>query len=120
MIYRMYKQAIDTFRQNKCSHGDVIQPFNFKVVTGGVCPTLTTRPEGLKTANIVVVEENKMLRIRKLVPAECFILMGFTKEDADRLSAAGISNTQLYKMAGNSIVVPVLEGIFKELYKNEY
>lgn len=60
-----------------------------------------------------------MYRIRKLVPAECFILMGFTKEDCDKLAAAGISNTQLYKMAGNSIVVPCLEGIFKELYNNE-
>ena len=54
-------------------------------------------------------------RIRKLTPRECFRLMGFTDADFDKIK--GISNTQLYKMAGNSIVVNVLEGIFRELFK---
>lgn len=52
-------------------------------------------------------------RIRKLTPKECFRLMGFSDVDFD--SIHGISNTQLYKMAGNSIVVNVLEAIFKNL-----
>mgnify|MGYP003291839983 CR=1 FL=1 len=55
-------------------------------------------------------------RPRKLTPNECFMLMGFTKEDCEKLAAAGISSTQLYKLAGNSIVVDVLENIYKELY----
>lgn len=55
-------------------------------------------------------------RVRKLTPSECFKLMGFTQADAQMLSANKISNTQLYKMAGNSIVVDVLMAIFKELY----
>lgn len=59
------------------------------------------------------------LRIRKLTPKECFRLMGFDDEDCDVLVANGISNTQLYKMAGNSIVVDVLEEIFVELL-NQY
>lgn len=54
-------------------------------------------------------------RIRKLTPRECFRLMGFTDEEFDRASV-GISNSQLYKMAGNSIVVNVLEAIFKKLF----
>ena len=54
--------------------------------------------------------------IRKLTPSECFKLMGFTQADVQMLSANKISNTQLYKMAGNSIVVDVLMAIFKELY----
>ena len=54
-------------------------------------------------------------RIRKLTPRECFRLMGFSDSDFDKIK--GISNTQLYKMAGNSIVVNVLEGIFRELFK---
>ena len=37
-------------------------------------------------------------------------------EDIDKIQAAGISNTQQYKMAGNSIVVNVLEAIFKNLF----
>lgn len=55
-----------------------------------------------------------VIRIRKLTPRECWRLMGFTDEDFDKAEAVN-SNTQLYKQAGNSIVVPVLEGIFKEL-----
>ena len=52
-------------------------------------------------------------RIRKLTPKECFRLMGFDDEDIDVLIENGISNTQLYKMAGNSIVVDVLERLFE-------
>lgn len=54
-------------------------------------------------------------RIRKLTPRECWRLMGFSDEDFDKAKAAGISDTQLYKQAGNSIVVDVLMAIFKEL-----
>lgn len=57
------------------------------------------------------------LAIRKLTPKECFRLMGFDDSDVDKLIAYGISNTQLYKMAGNSIVVTVLENLFKQIYK---
>lgn len=57
-------------------------------------------------------------RIRKLTPLECWRLMGFDDEDFN--TVVGISNTQLYKMAGNSIVVDVLENIFRELYKRCY
>lgn len=53
------------------------------------------------------------IRIRKLTPKECWRLMGFDDEDFDKAQAAGISNTQLYKQAGNSIVVNVLEEIIK-------
>ena len=51
-------------------------------------------------------------RIRKLTPRECWRLMGFSDADFDKAQAAGISNTQLYKQAGNSIVVNCLEAIF--------
>lgn len=57
-------------------------------------------------------------RIRKLTPLECWRLMGF--DDADFRKAAQVnSNTQLYKQAGNSIVVNVLEGILKNLLKRD-
>ena len=54
-------------------------------------------------------------RIRKLTPLECWRLMGFSDDDFNKAKNAGISNTQLYKQAGNSIVVNVLEGILKNL-----
>lgn len=56
--------------------------------------------------------------IRKLTPKECWRLMGFDDKDFDRAAQVN-SNTQLYKQAGNSIVVNVLEAIFKELLKEE-
>lgn len=54
-------------------------------------------------------------RIRKLTPKECWRLMGFSDEDFKKAQSAGISNSQLYKQAGNSIVVNVLEGILRNL-----
>ncbi len=57
------------------------------------------------------------IRIRKLTPRETFRLMGFSDENFDAAQRAGISNSQLYKQAGNSIVVDVLYYIYVELYK---
>ena len=54
------------------------------------------------------------LRIRKLTPKECWRLMGFDDEDFERAAKVN-SNTQLYKQAGNSIVVNVLEAILTNL-----
>ena len=55
-------------------------------------------------------------RIRKLTPLECWRLMGFDDEDFYKAQKSGVSNSQLYKQAGNSIVVNVLEKIFKNLF----
>ncbi len=74
----------------------------------GVAQTLTT------SCNQAVVDEN--IRIRKLTPKECFRLMGFDDESFHRAEAVN-SNSQLYKQAGNSIVVPVLEHIFRAIYE---
>ena len=54
-------------------------------------------------------------RIRKLTPKECWRLMGFKDASFDKAKGAGISNSQLYKQAGNSICVAVLEAILKNL-----
>ena len=62
--------------------------------------------------------ESTNLRIRKLTPTECYKLMGFTAEDCKKASDGGVSNSQLYKQAGNSIVVNVLEAIFTSLGEN--
>ena len=54
-------------------------------------------------------------KIRRLTPRECFRLMGVKDEDIDKMLAIN-SETQLYKQAGNSIVVPVLEAIFRRMF----
>ena len=72
-------------------------------------PTLKTSPDiGCVTNN---------LRIRKLTPKETWRLMGFDDEDFEKAEKVN-SNTQLYKQAGNSICVPVLDAIFKNLLKD--
>ena len=55
------------------------------------------------------------VRIRKLTPKECWRLMDFTDEEFEAAQNSGVSNTQLYKQAGNSIVVSVLAGIVNNL-----
>jgi DNA (cytosine-5)-methyltransferase 1 len=54
-------------------------------------------------------------RIRKLTPRECFRLQGFPDSEFDKLVSAGISNSQLYKMAGNAVTVNVIEAIGERL-----
>ena len=76
---------------------------------GKVSPTLTAASQ-----DICYIEPS--YRIRKLTPRECFRLMGMRDDDIDKIQQVGISNTQQYKMAGNSIVVDVLEAIFKNLF----
>lgn len=55
-----------------------------------------------------------------ITPKQCFQLMGFDEADYEKLSKAGISTSNLYIMAGNSIVVNVLEDIFKNLFKEKF
>ena len=80
--------------------------------TDKLAPALTTMQGGLREPKIL--ETN--YKVRKLTPRECFRLMGMRDDDIDKIQQAGISNTQQYKMAGNSIVVDVLEAIFKNLF----
>ena len=58
-------------------------------------------------------------RIRKLTPRECWRLMGFTDIEFDCAKLSGVSDSRLYQQAGNSIVVDVLVGIFKNLFTND-
>lgn len=83
----------------------------------GLAPTLTTnKGEGNKIAIRQVHKIEPPIRIRKLTPKECFRLMGFSDENFEAAEKM-VSNSQLYKQAGNSIVVDVLYYILVELYK---
>ena len=57
--------------------------------------------------------------IRKLTERECFRLMDVNESDIDKIQDSGVSRSQQYKMAGNSIVVACMEGIFFNLFSNE-
>lgn len=83
----------------------------------GLCPTLRTVTGGNNEPKILEnMEENQKYRIRKLTPRECFRLMGVEDKDIDKIQNAGISNSQQYKLAGNSIVVDVLYHIFRKMF----
>lgn len=82
---------------------------------------LEVNNKGVSNTLTTVQKDNMVLdpdyRIRKLTPLECWRLMGFDDRDFYKAKAVGISNSQLYKQAGNSIVVNVLEAIIKNLVK---
>ena len=96
-------------RRGRVGKGYATQGFDGVRVYNDVAPTLRANRSGLK------VFEN--IRIRRLTPLECWRLMGFDDEDFYKTKNSGVSNTQLYRQAGNSIVVKVLERIFENLLK---
>ena len=71
---------------------------------------------GMGGGQTPMVADEQMFRIRKLTERECFRLMGVSEDDIDKIQSAGVSKTQQYKMAGNSIVVDVLYHIFRKLF----
>lgn len=69
---------------------------------------------------LIIKDMAKKYRIRKLTPTECFKLMGVRDADVKVLRECGVSESQQYKMAGNSIVVDVLMGIFQQMFDPKY
>ena len=96
----------------------MFNPYNNKEIKD-IAPTQTTTC-GITTSSAAVLiseDGNHFMKIRKLTPLECWRLMGFGDDDFYKVKSVGISDTQLYKQAGNSIVVNVLEAIFRNLLK---
>src|SRR5699024_4627030 len=75
---------------------------------------LEPRDDGI-TNTITTVQKDNLpkhgFRIRTLTPRECFRLQGFTEEQFYKAKEDGVSNSQLYKQAGNSVSVPVIKAI---------
>lgn len=82
--------------------------------------TSKTRPKG-KGWEYVEFSDGRRgwVRLRKLTPRECLRLMDVPEDKIDIMLNAGISDSQLYKMAGNSIVVACMRGIFRNLFLSE-
>ena len=106
--------------------------FRRMALSEAVVPTITKSSyecnnllvEYMEGINVLLTPEErkfiiKRVRIRKLTPRDCMRLMGVSDADFDKMREAGISDTQLYKLAGNSIVVPVLEGIFTQMFRKD-
>ena len=86
--------------------------------TDGTVGTLTTDGSSPKHNNRVIVGGNSVM-IRRLTPRECWRLQGFPDEYFDKAKAAGISDSQLYKMAGNAVTVNVARAIGEKLKEIE-
>ena len=80
---------------------------------GQTCPTITATETGVHYIE-------SLYRIRKLTPNECWLLMGLTKEDCMNAANLSISNSALYKIAGNGIVTDCIKLIAEHLYKAQY
>lgn len=106
---QMYKRFIED------SNGEVSGAITNQSQSFGYRPPMKGYSKTLKAnANDAGVVES--FRVRKLTPKECYRLMGFTDEQFDK-SQAFSSDSQLYKQAGNSIVVDVLYYIFGKLFE---
>lgn len=106
---QMYKRFIED------SNGEVSGVITNQSQSFGYRPPMKGYSKTLKAnANDAGVVES--FRVRKLTPKECYRLMGFTDEQFDK-SQAFSSDSQLYKQAGNSIVVDVLYYIFEKLFE---
>lgn len=67
-----------------------------------------------------VIETNPSFRIRKLTPKECLRLMGLSDEDICKMKTVGLSDSALYKLAGNSIVKQVLDALHRNMFQASY
>lgn len=105
---------------NCCGGGDrepkIIQRahgFN-KGNTFDIAPTIIS--SAWQDNNLLQLVESGEYRIRKLTPRECFRLMNLDDADIDKIQSTGISNSQQYKLAGNSIAIPCLYHLFRKLF----
>jgi len=87
----------------------------------GLSPTLNTMQGGGREPKVMVKEDilTSEYRIRKLTPRECWRLQAFPDELFDKAQQAGLSDSQLYKQAGNSVTVNVIEYIGNLLKERE-
>lgn len=99
-----FDKSIMTFEEKE----GVYEKSNRYYYDDGIAPTITSA-----SASEKIISD---LRIRKLTPKECWRLMGFDDTDFEKAAKLN-SNTQLYKQAGNSIVVNVLEKILDKLLR---
>ena len=104
--------VVDEFKEGQAADISFPNGYNKGPRVHDECPAINITT----TKNSFIV---KSLRIRKLTPKECWRLMGFDDKDVDVLVSNGMSNTQLYKQAGNNIVVDVLKKILFNLFNTK-
>ena len=123
---RVGKQVAQTLQAGEVNQGVIINPLKDKTYkswryeqnvfdSNGITRSLKASLGG--TPEIINKKYNQ-LRIRKLTPLECWRLQGFKDEQFYKAKDNGVSNSQLYKQAGNAVTVNVVDAITKELIKH--
>ena len=123
---RVGKQVAQTLQAGEVNQGVIINPLKDKTYkswryeqnvfdSNGITRSLKASLGG--TPEIINKKYNQ-LRIRKLTPLECWRLQGFKDEQFYKAKDSGVSNSQLYKQAGNAVTVNVVDAITKELIKH--
>ena len=102
---------VDEFKLWHCANTNYPNGYGHGTRVHELCITLAASGGGLP---IVKVKEKDMLRIRKLTPKECMRLMGFSDEDYESMVEFGLTPTQIYHCAGDSIVVSCIIGIMSQ------
>ena len=104
----------------------VVVPICLNSKIEGKQPSLTDRiydsnsiSTAITTSNFFMPNYTQGLHIRKLIPLECWRLMGIDDEDFHKAQKSGVPSSQLYKQAGNGIVVDVFAAILKTMVKGE-
>ena len=123
------QERTEQCKQLRKMNGDKGMKFNqgnkeYSPRTDGVSNTLSTStkdnmlavPELRMEDGCMVDKEGRKYRIRKLTPTECFRLQDVSDEDIEKMKQAGIAKTNLYKLAGNSIVVSCMFHLFRKLF----
>lgn len=126
-----YKKEADSNQQNNTPSRKEIYYNNIKLYNKkgkylNLSKTLTTKQDRNPNSGIIEYDNKNSTKAdyRTLTPRECFLLMGFEEKDIDILlendfkitkNRNFFTNSRLFKLAGNSIVVNVLEAIFKQI-----
>lgn len=89
--------------------------------TNQAAQTLTTAHKPIIMENMtlekLLEEKGITFRIRRLTPKECFRLMDLTDEEIAKIQDGTISNSQQYKLAGNSICISPMKEIFRQMFR---
>lgn len=107
--YYLTDKQLEAIEKKDTAFEGRFKPFNQKDFL--IANTITTRND-YPESNFIKTNKG----IRRLTPLECWLLMGWNKEDFEKVKH--LSDTQLYRQAGNSIVIQVLEKILEKIYKD--
>lgn len=107
--YYLSDNRLEAIERKGTAFEGKFKPFNLEDFF--IAYTIKTRND-YSESNFIKTDKG----IRRLTPLECWLLMGWSKEDFSKVRH--LSDTQLYRQAGNSIVIQVLEKILEKIYKN--